>query len=401
MNCSPANTASHTWCRKKFEWIVLVVPLIQSCLRPWTLRYLAHSLALCLSATFGLAQPNKESAGLEWRDAGALTVEGKGWSDTKEYYDRLPARAEKIVRPPVWNLSRDSAGMCVRFVTDSTTLAARWTLREESLAMPHMPATGVSGLDLYVKEKGRWHWVANGRPVKQDEEKILVKGLKPGQREYLLYLPLYNGVEGVSVGVTPGAAIETAPARHGDARPVVFYGTSITQGGCASRPGMAYPAILGRRLDCATINLGFSGNAHSESEMAQLLAELDPVVFVLDPLPNMTADMVGERLENFVRILRNARPLTPIVLVENLEYRGGDFVPARREKVAAANAKLKEVYARLVNSGQKKIFRVPMAKLLGDDTEGTVDGSHPTDLGFMRMADAIEPTLRKAIKAAK
>ena len=354
-----------------------------------------------LAATCVFAQSGNEMANLKWLYASELTVEGKGWSDTKSFYDRLPARAEKVVRPAVWNLSRDSTGMCVRFVTDSTTIAARWTLRKESLAMPHMPATGVSGLDLYVKEKGRWHWVANGRPLKKDEQKTLVKGLKPGRREYLIYLPLYNGVEDVSVGVTTGAVFETASPRPGNVKPVVFYGTSITQGGCASRPGMAYPAILGRRLDCATINLGFSGNAHSEPEMAKVLAELDPSVFVLDPLPNMTPEMVGERLEKFIRALRDARPATPIVLVENLEYRGADFVPVRREKVAAANAKLKEAYTRLAEAGQKKIFYVPMAKLLGDDTEATVDGSHPTDLGFMRMADAIEPTLRKAMKAAK
>ena len=117
---------------------------------------------------------------------------------------------------------------------------------------------------------------------------MLVKGLKPGRREYVLYLPLYNGVQEVKIGVPEGATLEVAGPRPVGTKPIVFYGTSILQGGCASRPGMAYPAILGRRLDWPTINLGFSGNALSEPEVAQLLAELDPAVYVLDPLPNMT-----------------------------------------------------------------------------------------------------------------
>ena len=115
--------------------------------------------------------------------------------------------------------------------------------------MAHMPATGVSGLDLYVKERGRWHWVGNGRPAKAVEEKILVKGLKPARREYVLYLPLYNGVNEMKIGVPNVSALEMASPRQPGMKPIVFYGTSILQGGCASRPGMAYPAILGRRLD--------------------------------------------------------------------------------------------------------------------------------------------------------
>lgn len=345
------------------------------------------------------AQETGEAARWQWHDARELTVEGKGWTDTKDFYDRLPARAEGQVRPPVWHLSRDSAGLSVRFVTEATTIAAQWKLRREALAMPHMPATGVSGLDLYVKDKGQWRWLGNGRPTKAVEEKVLVSGMTPGRREYLLYLPLYNGVQEVKIGVPPGAELQAGPERAVRTKPVVFYGTSIVQGGCASRPGMAYPAILGRRLDVPTINLGFSGNAQCEPEMARFLAELDPAVFVLDPLPNMTAEMVNARFEQFVGILREARPQTPIVLVEHLEYTDGEFVGARREKVAAANAALRKIHQRLVSSGQKRIVLVPGDKLIGRDGEATVDGTHPTDLGFLRMADTLESGLRRALKS--
>lgn len=365
-------------------------------------RFLFSTIvALSLAQATGSAQAQtvNGAASWQWRDARELSVEGKGWTDTKSFYDRLPARAENRVRPDVWNLSHDSAGMSVRFVTDATTIAARWNLRRTSLAMPHMPATGVSGLDLYVKEQGRWHWLGNGRPEKPSEEKVLVRGLKPGRREYLLYLPLYNGVEELSLGVPDDATLALPPPRPPGTKPIVFYGSSIVQGGCAARPGMAYPAILGRRLDRPTINLGFSGNALSEPEVAQFFTELDPAVYVLDPLPNMTSEMVAERLERFVQMLRAAHPATPIVLVEHLEYAEGNFIEARRESFVKVNARLREIYARLVKAGQRRLFYVSGAKLIGTDGEATVDGTHPTDLGFLRMADAIEPVLRRALKS--
>jgi hypothetical protein len=339
---------------------------------------------------------------LRWRDARELGLEGKGWADTKHFYDRLPARAEGVLRAPVWSLSHDSAGMCVRFVTDADAIWARWTVRKESLAMPHMPASGVSGVDLYARHKGGWRWLGAARPDKSvTTEKTIVSGLTRQPRECLLYLPLYNGVDRLEIGVPPGAACEPAPARPARARPVVFYGTSILQGGCASRPGMAYPAILGRRLDWPTINLGFSGNAQAEPEMAGFLAELDPAVYVLDPLPNLRPEWVAERLPAFLAKLRQAHPRTPIVLVEHIEVSNGVFLEARRASYQKSNAALGEIFEQRRKAGDHWLFYVRGETLLGRDGEGTVDGVHPSDLGFVRMADALAPVLKQALRAAR
>jgi len=228
-------------------------------------------------------------------------------------------------------------------------------------------------------------------------EAVLAKGIDVhGQREFLIYLPLYNGVTSVEIGVPAGKSIRAATARL--QKPIVFYGTSILQGGCASRPGMAYPAIIGRKLDWPTINLGFSGNAKSEPELAQLLAELDPAVYVLDPLPNMDAGLVRERMEVFVHTLRESHPKTPIVLVESLSYTDGALVPERKERFSSANAALREIFAKLKKSGVKNLLYISGENLIGDDHEATVDGTHPTDLGFVRMAEKIEPVLRKFVK---
>lgn len=353
-------------------------------------------IALSILVLPALAQDVGDS--VRWKDVRELKVEGQGWADTQYPFDRLPARAESMVRKPVWDLSHHSAGLVVRFVTDAATISARWSLRSERLAMPHMPATGVSGLDLYVRLPGGWHWVANGRPEKSTNEQVLLRDWPGGSREYMLYLPLYNGAASVEIGVPAGARLEAGPSRPGHIRPVVFYGSSILQGGCASRPGMAYPSILGRKLDWPTINLGFSGNGKSEPEMAQLLAELDPSVYVYDSLPNLSEQEARERVEPFLRVLRKARPATPIVLIENAIYTDVQFSEQRRTLIAAKNRTLRAAYEKLRKEGDRNIYYVSAEGLFGADGEATVDGTHPTDVGFLRMAETIEPVLKRALK---
>lgn len=341
-----------------------------------------------------------DAGGVLFYDIRPLGVEGQGWTATESPYDRLPAKAKGVVRPAVWGLARHAAGLCVRFVTDAPAIHARWTLTSAELGMPHMPATGVSGLDLYVKtDEGRWRWLANGRPGGQANRAALVGGLPPGRREYLLYLPLYNGVSSVEVGIPKGAALLKAPPRPAErAKPIVFYGTSITQGGCASRPGMCHPAILGRRLDRPVINLGFSGNGIMEPEVAALLAELDPAVYVIDCLPNMDAGGVAERAGPVVAAIRKAHPDTPILLVEDRTFADAFLHEGRRRHHADSRAALRKVYDVLVAGGDKNVAYLPGDKLLGEDGEDTVDGSHPTDLGFLRQADAFQPALERLLE---
>ena len=342
--------------------------------------------------------------GVFWTDIRSLGVEGQGWTATKKPYDRLPSKAEGVVRGPVWNLSRDSAGMHVRFVTDATNILARWAVTSSRLAMPHMAATGVSGLDLYVKtDKGDWRWLAVGQPKEMTNSVTLAKELPPGLREYLLYLPLYNGTQFVEIGLPQSATLRKAGAwGPGGRKPIAFYGTSILHGACASRPGMVHSAIVSRRFHFPHINLGFSGNGKMEPELADLLAELDPSVYVLDCLPNMTAQDVAERVEPFVRKLRAAHTSTPIVLVEDRSYTDSFLVASKRERNETNRKELKAAYRKLKQSGVKHLYYIKGEHLLGSDGEGTVDSSHPTDLGYMRQADAfakvLGPILRKAAR---
>ncbi|MFT7484636.1 MAG: lysophospholipase L1-like esterase [Candidatus Paceibacteria bacterium] len=337
---------------------------------------------------------------IEWHPASECRLEGQAWTETGAPFDRFPARAEASVRAPVWDLSRQSAGLCLRFSSDAPAIHARWSLTSESLAMPHMAASGVSGLDLYVMHEGQWRWLGMGKPQKRvGNVAKLAHGLGEGWRDYMLYLPLYNGTASVEIGLPSGTHLKAAEAREeGERTPIVFYGTSITQGACASRPGMAHTAILGRRLGREVINLGFSGQGTMDLSVGELLAEIDAAVYVIDCLPNMRATQVAERTRPLLQALRKARPDVPILLVEDRSYGWAFLASAARERNQASRAELKSAHDSLRAEGFTALFYLPGANLVGQDGEGLVDGSHPSDLGFMRQADAFESPLRQLLK---
>ncbi|MGA0132899.1 MAG: SGNH/GDSL hydrolase family protein [Opitutales bacterium] len=332
-----------------------------------------------------------------WHDVRETDLEGRALpgDERKSYFDRLPAEADGKVTPAVWSLSRDSAGLMFRFRTDATTIYAHYKVTKAQLAMPHMPATGVSGLDLYARDgDGRWRWVQVVRPGSQEMKVRVAEGLDAGEREYALYVPLYNGVEFLSVGVPECRKFEGL--RPG-ARPVVFYGTSITHGACASRPGMVHTGILGRRLDVPVVNLGFSGNGRMDKAVGDFLVRIDAAAYVIDCLPNMGPKDVTEKCAPLVRQLRAAHPDTPIILVEDRRNTDSWLLAARRKHHDDNHAALRAAYEQLLKEGVKGLSYVPGDHLYGDDADGATDGSHASDLGFFRQADIFEPFLRQAL----
>ena len=342
--------------------------------------------------------PSQAKTEITWRDVTQWGVEGRGWEDRERerWFDRFPAKAKGKVTDHVWNLSRHSAGMMARFKTDASAIQAKWKLMSARLGMPHMPPSGVSGLDLYARDaEGNWRWAAATKPNKQEMQATLLGGIAPGMREYALYLPLYNGIDSLEVGVPAGAKFEGLAPRKG--KPLIFYGTSITHGACASRPGLAHPAILGRRFDMPVINIGFSGNGRMHKEVGDLMAEEDAAAYVIDCLPNMTAATVSERCVPLVKQLRKARANVPIILVEDRRFPNSWLVPKKSKFHDDNHAALRKAYEQLKADGVKRLHYLGGDNLLGDDTEGTTDGSHPNDLGFVRQADAFQPVLRKAL----
>ena len=345
------------------------------------------------------ARPAPVEPKLSWHDVTTWGVEGRAFGDLKRerWFDRFPAIADGKVTPAVWNLSRDSAGMMVRFKTDSAIIWADYTLFRERLNGVNMTPIGASGLDLYARDDtGHWRWVGVARPEKKEVRVELINSLAPGLREYAIYLPLYNGVEKLSIGVDPAA--QFAPLAPRTDKPVVFYGTSITHGASASRPGMVHTAILGRRFDRSVINLGFSGNGRMDAAVGDLLNKIDAAIYVIDCLPNMDAAGVREKCIPLVKQLRAAHPITPIVLVEDRRFPNSWIQPKKNQFHNDNHAALRECFEKLKLAGVTGLYYIPGDDFLGSDTEGSTDGSHPNDLGFLRQADVMEPILRAALQ---
>lgn len=352
--------------------------------------------AVRFDPTLGAAKASPFDS-VEWHDVSEWEIEGRAWPEAQrlKHFDRLPAEAEKTVTKAVWNLSRDSAGMMARFKTNASALYVDYKLTKTTLSLPIMPATGASGVDIYARDNaGKWRWVAVSKPSAQEVKAELIGGLDPASREYAAYLPLYNGVEHLRIGVPKGSTFERLAPRQ---KPVVFYGTSITHGASASRPGMVHTAILGRRLDMPVVNLGFSGNGRMDAAVGEFLAKIDAAAYVIDCLPNMQPAAVTERCAPLVRLLRKARPETPIVLVEDRRFTNDWITPAKARFHTENHAALKAAFDGLVAEGVSRLFYIPGDTLYGTDGEGATDASHASDLGFMRQADAFEPVLRKVL----
>lgn len=331
---------------------------------------------------------------LAWVNAQTLTMGGQGWPSA-EPFTRLPNIAKGRVPESVWGLSRDSAGIHCDFQTHATVLSLRWTLRSDSLAMPHMPATGVSGLDVYIHDPRRgWTFVANVRPSGlQNEGRVILPPLGSGKRKFRVYLPLYNGVSKLELLGNEGIPLEPIPA-HREEHAIVVYGTSIAQGGYASRPGNAWPSMVGRDFGRSVINLGFSGAGRMETEVVELIGQLNPAVFVIDCLRNMGSFSETElkmRVARTAVLLSTAHATTPLVFVD-LDTDGG------RDRYADRNTWQRDAVLALPELRSRKLAFVSGEKLLGTDNEGTVDGVHPNDLGMRRQADAVSAVLKRIIR---
>jgi lysophospholipase L1-like esterase len=335
-----------------------------------------------------------------WHNVRDWGIEGRAFNDTENYFDRLPARAKKTVRPAVWDLSHNTAGMSARFESDTDAIYLRYEVTNPRLAMAHMPATGVSGVDIYAQldhaaDKTTWRWLQTHHPANPAFAGPLQTQIAPGKRLYQINLPLYNGVKALEIGVPKSAAFNPIPPRKD--KPILFYGTSITQGGCASRPGMSFVNILGRRLDRPILNFGFSGNGRMETAVGELLAELDPAIFVIDCIANMTAQLIADNTAPLVKLLRSAHAKTPILLLDERAFDNSPLLPDVAKVHHEKSDVLKKAFDSLVDGGVENLHFRAGGDLLGIDGEATVDGSHPNDLGMMRYADALEPDLKKLL----
>lgn len=305
------------------------------------------------------------------------------------------------MRDPVWHLGTNSAGIYVEFESDADTIEVRYKVKH-SLSMPHMPTIGVSGVDLYAfdTKKLKWEW-AYGQYQFKDTVTYNFNNIGVNKNHiYRLYLPLYNTVDWLEIGVSSQKSFSFVQKRT---KPIIVYGTSIAQGACASRPGLAWTNLLGRSVENEVINLAFSGNGRLETPILDLINEEDAAIFILDCTPNLSitsqrsASQLDSLITNAVQFLRVKHPNTPIVLAEHSSAETPGFQNLEKLNEYNKSSKVtKETFTRLKNNGDKNLYFVS-AKDFGLDVESTVDYAHPNDIGMQKIAEAYKKIIQKIL----
>ena len=339
----------------------------------------------------GVVRADEDRAAFDWIDAASF-VEGRGFADA-EIYGRLPKRAwERQGLDKVLGAGNHATGLCLRFTTDSQELRFRYTLKSSSKDDAWCGWAGLYGIDVYSRGTGNmergWRFERVGYDKKRanNQEWKLRRKLTPNET-CLVYLPFRGEVEKFEIGIEKGKCItRIAPPK----KRIVHYGTSLVHGGCVTRAGMLFTSIYGRLADVEVVNLGFSGAAHMQLDMAEFQAEVPADLYIVDPALNNDAKGIREKLGPYVKYIREKRPDTPILICE----------PASTfEKVTDRSIAVREVYDALVKEGMQHLYIIATAELMLDDSEGTVDGIHPNEYGAMQMGRAFAKKIEEILAA--
>jgi hypothetical protein len=288
---------------------------------------------------------------LKYYDGQLFTIIGKIHSEKN--YTRFPEKYKATLRKEVWNLGQHSTGISIRFRTNSPDIAVRWVTKSEN-TMDHMASTGMKGVDLYAIVDGRWKYVGTGRVKGKRNEFTIVKSAGEVYREYLLNLPLYDGIDSLSIGINSKSEISVPQEKYLiDKKPVIYYGSSIAQGGCASRPGMAFTNILERAMDRSFINMGFSGSGTFDISVGEAMCVPDAALYIIDCNPNTQTELIYDRAVELVKYLKSKKPDVPVLLVEAFYYENGFATPLEsgNEK---KNIELRRAFKTLEESGDKR-----------------------------------------------
>lgn len=338
---------------------------------------------------------NIQEKNIRWYDAKEEVFMKYGIISSDEDYLRVSREIAKTVNEGVAELCASTSGVRIRFCTDSPYIAIKavfpWVWK-----FPFMPLTGSNGFDLY-QEIGGQQFLTGAYIPPMDEEKgfdgiVYTKNSQEAMINYVLNFPLYNPVTKLYIGLKEGSRIER-PDSYINKKPVVFYGSSITQGGCASRPGNIYQNVLSRALNMDYLSLGFSGSARGEKEIAEYMAELDMCAFVSgydDNAPD--SEYLKKTHFALYETVRSKKPELPYIMVSH-PCQGVINEAVLRRKI------IMESYIKALDRGDKNVYFIDGDSLFAgyEYDNCSVEGSHPNDLGFYRIAQGMLPILRSIL----
>lgn len=359
------------------------------------MNYLFRS---CMAVAFmaAAAMVSAATPPLIFVDADTLTVINRPMECSGPVWQRVDVDRYPSLTPKVRQYYSYPTGMAVAFRTDSPYLYAEWNTTGNGHGV-NTTLIAQSGLALYIKYDGKWIYAGVGKPRynKLTHGSMMCEHMADSVKECLLYLPIYDGIDSLRIGVAPDSKIEALgnPFPRGK---MIVVGSSITHGSSVGNPAMAYPARLERDLDIEVVNLGASGQCRLEMFYADIVADSKADVLLFDTFSNPTADIIDERLEPFVARIREAHPHTPLIFLNTLRRETTNFnqhlAEVESAKVEAARRGMEYILKRYDN-----VYFIDPGMPIGDDHDGTVDGVHPSDLGHERILEVIEPQIRAIV----
>ena len=355
-------------------------------------RVCALVVATILLSSVAFAAPK-----YQYVDASSLTIINKAQNDGLPL-NRIDVEQFDIPKSAKSGL-RNTTGLAVVFSTDSRSIRVKWSTTAKRLGSNMTPIFH-SGLDLYIKENGKWVFAGVARPktVGQEHEYVAVKNMAVGEKECMLYLPMFNGVKSLQIGVEEDAAIKAVPSpfKH----KILFVGSSLTHGASAARPGLCYVARMGRMLNAETPNIGLSGKCRLDDFFANIVCATEADAYFFDTFSNSTKQMIEERLYNFVKRIVAAHPDKPMIFLQTVKRDSGRFdLGARKrndDQRAAAEVLMKQICKEF-----KNVYFINPGFYIGEDGEGTIDGAHLNDLGVERMLNRTMPKITRILKKYK
>jgi len=342
--------------------------------------------------TCGIAQQRSKIAYTPAKD---LTLVGK-ISPTEKIFHRIDTNVFDDLPRAVKKRVVQSGGLAVSFKTNSPTIYAKWCTASTTSSAT-MTAVAYRGLDLYIKRNGRWQYAGIARPREGQDcaSTTIIQGMDKEEKECLLYLPLYDETTRLEVGVDDGSTIQTGA--YPFQKRVLVYGSSIVQGASASRSGLAYPARLSRETGIEFLNLGMGGSAKMEKSVVDMIASFEADAFLLDCIPNSSPSQVTQRTAYLIETIRKKHPDAPIIVMQSVIRERGYFNLASGKRIREQNDNVKAEVEKLLKKGMKNLHFIPADDFLGHDHEGTIDGTHPNDMGFDRMINVIKPKLMEVL----
>jgi hypothetical protein len=330
-----------------------------------------------------------------YTDASTLYMSGKLFNTTNPY-QRIDTAKYPALPAPVKRLLTHSAGLAICFTSNSTSISAKWCINKP-LTYSNMTTINSQGLNLYVQKNGKWQFAGVAKPDKKKcTEFVIVENMEKGEKKFMLYLPTYNELNSLEIGVERGSTIKSMPDVY--KKRIAVYGSSVTQGASASRSGLAYPAMLSRHLGYDFINIGMSGSAKMEPAVVAMVNDVEADAYLLDCIPNASVQQIKDRTLNMVMAVQKAHPGKPIILLNSISREQG-FVDLKMGATVVAQNKAADSIANiLLKRHTKDFYFIDVKAFFGDDHEASTDYAHPNDLGSYRFVQKLEPIVAGILK---